>query len=383
MPEIEIKFSSEQVPIGSYRLLELPPDLSKLVESSVDDLKFVLTRLTIKGGPEDDAVLCTSDRTYNIRSVTLSNSVFVVCPSPDVGASDKQVVIQDSLNELLELVPAVPKLHRMNVLLKEHEWEEGHEEDDESFSKAKRKRFTLDDARTAFQTSERELAQALKEKHILIIDGALRPLSPSYLHKILELLLMHLVSLSQTHDAASVVELSRSLEYEHEVRREVVLQVMRWFGEVDTANELWKVDVEKVVRQVGLGILRQRKARAMRFQSDPISEDDFMAKWNTVVGDTFASHTSLKLLTGNYLCAPSPFSSSTILSYFPCAELPTDPPMRFADLFLTRARWKAEDIGPYLSDITVDTKELDKLLLKYARALTDKDGLSYTARVVR
>jgi sister chromatid cohesion protein DCC1 len=67
--------------------------------------------------------------------VTLSNSVFVVCPSPDVGASDKQVVIQDSLNELLELVPAVPKLHRMNVLLKEHEWEEGHEEDDESFSK--------------------------------------------------------------------------------------------------------------------------------------------------------------------------------------------------------------------------------------------------------
>jgi hypothetical protein len=34
-------------------------------------------------------------------------------------------VIQDSLNELLELVPAVSKLHRMNVLLKEHEWEVG------------------------------------------------------------------------------------------------------------------------------------------------------------------------------------------------------------------------------------------------------------------
>jgi len=44
MPEIEIKFSPEQVPIGSYRLLELPPDLCKLIESSVDDLKFVLTR---------------------------------------------------------------------------------------------------------------------------------------------------------------------------------------------------------------------------------------------------------------------------------------------------------------------------------------------------
>jgi sister chromatid cohesion protein DCC1 len=68
------------------------------------------------------------------------------------------------------------------------------------------------------------------------------------------------------------------------------------------------------------------------------------------------------------------------LSYFPCSELPIDPAMRFADLFLTRARWKAEDIAPYLSDIAVDKKDLDKLILKYARALTDKDGLWYTAR---
>jgi sister chromatid cohesion protein DCC1 len=88
----------------------------------------------IKGGPEDDAVLCTLDRTYNIRSVTLSNSVLVVSPVPHIDGGEDQVVIQDSLNELLELVPAVPKLHRMNVMLQEHEWEEGHEdEEDECF----------------------------------------------------------------------------------------------------------------------------------------------------------------------------------------------------------------------------------------------------------
>ncbi len=90
--------------------------------------------LMMKGVPEDDAVLCTSDKTYNIRSVALSNSVLVVSPGPHIDGSEDQVVIQDSLNELLELVPAVPKLHRMNALLKEHEWEEGQEEEeDESF----------------------------------------------------------------------------------------------------------------------------------------------------------------------------------------------------------------------------------------------------------
>jgi hypothetical protein len=36
---------------------------------------------------------------------------------------------------------------------------------------------------------------------------------------------------------------------------------MGWFGQVDDADERWKmnVNVEKVVRQVGLGILRQYK----------------------------------------------------------------------------------------------------------------------------
>jgi sister chromatid cohesion protein DCC1 len=76
---------------------------------------------------------------------------------------------------------------------------------------------------------------------------------------------MHLVSLSQPHDAASVLELSLSLEYEHEIRREVTLQVMRWFGEVDAADMLWKMDIEKVVRQVGLGILRQHKVRVCAY----------------------------------------------------------------------------------------------------------------------
>ena len=136
-------------------------------------------------------------------------------------------------------------------------------------------------------------------------------------------------------------------------------------------------------------------------QNDPVPEDEFMAKWNTAVGDTFASSVSLQLLTvsttifghcssvvhilstcqGNYLCESSPFSSSTVLSYFPCAELPVDPAARFSDLFLTRPRWKSDDIVPFLSDIAVDRKDRDKLLLRYARALTDNDGLWYTARV--
>lgn len=76
-------------------------------------------------------MLCTSDRTYDIRSVILSNNILVVCPPRDADGNSNKVVIQDSLNELLELVPTVPRLHRLNTLLKEHEWDEGHEEEDD------------------------------------------------------------------------------------------------------------------------------------------------------------------------------------------------------------------------------------------------------------
>ena len=39
-------------------------------------------------------------------------------------------------------------------------------------------------------------------------------------------------------------------------------------------------------------------------QSDPISEDEFMTKWDTGVGDTFISNTSLKATHSVYVSPP-------------------------------------------------------------------------------
>jgi sister chromatid cohesion protein DCC1 len=91
---------------------------------------------TIKGQPTEDAVLCTSDKTYSLRSVVLSNSILVVTPpigaSTDVDDSEitEDVVIRDQISEVLELVPSVPKLHKLGLLLKGMEYEEGREDED-------------------------------------------------------------------------------------------------------------------------------------------------------------------------------------------------------------------------------------------------------------
>ena len=85
-------------------------------------------------------MLCTADKTYTVRSVVLSNSVLVVTPDPttpnedeDAGDSEdsvQEVFIRDQLHEVVELVPCVPRLHKLNGLLRGREYDEGHDDED-------------------------------------------------------------------------------------------------------------------------------------------------------------------------------------------------------------------------------------------------------------
>jgi hypothetical protein len=67
------------------------------------------------------------------------------------------------------------------------------------------------------------------------------------------------VSLGSDASAAPLEDLVASLQDEHDVRREVCEQVVRWYGTVDEASHTWKVDIESVVRQIGLGVLRTQR----------------------------------------------------------------------------------------------------------------------------
>lgn len=325
-------------------------------------------------------MLCTADKTYTIRSVVLSNSVLVATPDSSTksqGDADA-VVIRDQLKEILELAPSLPRLRRLDALLKDAEYNEGHEDEDgrmsedEDSAPTKRQKVTYAEARETLQASDIELDRGLRDRRVLILGGYLRRLAPSYLTTILELLLTNLVSLSLSHEAASVVELCSALDG-HDVSRDVCRQVMAWFGEV--ADGKWKVNVAAAVKEVGLGILRA-------YKDDPIAQSELLAKWCSTVGDTFESTVSLDLLAGNYLVQTDTLKDPpvTALAYFPSSQLPVDPAARFTDLFLTRPRWKADEIVPFLADIVVDSKERDKLLLKYTRTITNTEGIWYTAR---
>ncbi|KAF5321094.1 hypothetical protein D9619_000774 [Psilocybe cf. subviscida] len=395
MPDYELNFSPLSfAEAGSYKLIELTPDLTTLIETAIkndDDLESVpkpsfdasntnsqfepiFSRLTIKGEPNEDAVLCTAEKTFIMRSVSLSNSVLVVTPVPDERAAafaPDVLIIRDQLHEVIELTPAVAKLHKLSALIRERQYDEGAEDEGEGEADDG-PRFMYEDARQQIQASDAELDKGLKDRRILIINRELRPIAPAYLTRLLELIINLLVSLSMKHDAVQVEPLTTALADEHDVSRAVSTQVMQWFGELKDGR--WKMDVPAVVREVGLGILRNHRR-------DPIEKDALVSKWKEQVGDTFESSVSLDSLAGNYLEAEPVYTGDPVtITYFPSSILPVDPAARFSELFAAQKKWRAEEVSPFLSDIAVNNKERDKLLLKYCRTVTEPQGVRYTAR---
>lgn len=126
MPSFNISFAADAQGEGSssaYRLLELPPDLVK----SFEDGSLQPGSLTIKGRGDDDAVFCTPESTYAIRSIAVSNTLAIMTSGSaedDMNAADASptthptLVIQDQLHEILELIPTIPRLERLEALLR-------------------------------------------------------------------------------------------------------------------------------------------------------------------------------------------------------------------------------------------------------------------------
>lgn len=148
MHEYDLDFSPlSSDEYGTYKLIELTPDLTSSIEGALRDnngfrsqsafsfsTKFsVFFRLTIKGHSNDNAVLCTTNRTFAMRSIVLSNTVLVVTPVPDEHVdnfADNVVVIRDQLNEIIELIPIFPRLHGLFTLIRDQQYDEGDDDDE-------------------------------------------------------------------------------------------------------------------------------------------------------------------------------------------------------------------------------------------------------------
>lgn len=101
----------------------------------------------------------------------------------------------------------------------------------------------------------------------------------SYLSSVLELILNTMVASSLPLDAASVADITETLESDHDISSEVTQQVMSWFGKITRSSStetVWDANVENIVRQLGIGLLSGYRVRFARFIVSSLSS--FLSK---------------------------------------------------------------------------------------------------------
>ncbi|RDA94751.1 hypothetical protein CP533_6737 [Ophiocordyceps camponoti-saundersi (nom. inval.)] len=92
MPTISIPLNHNP-PTTNYRLLEIPPEVESLLESSTTPA------LTLDDAPDSaSAVLRTPDRTYALRQKNTSNALLILSPSSEAG-----IAVVATLHEIVEL----------------------------------------------------------------------------------------------------------------------------------------------------------------------------------------------------------------------------------------------------------------------------------------
>ncbi|KAL7423046.1 Ctf8p and Ctf18p associating protein [Cryptotrichosporon argae] len=389
----------------AYQLLELPAEILKRVEGASAPLP-----LTIKGRPNDDAVLCTPDTTFLLRTVSISNSLLVLRPpalSPDAveasGSSPSSSTrptfeIRDTKHEVLECVPQAANVERVRMLLRDSAWGglgagTGTGAGDDGvgaggvLGKRKRetgKRYTRQMLESVIQASEKELSAGLRERNVVEVDGHMLLLPSIQLQPLLTIILTVLavygtpdLAADPPTSTAPTAEVLRELA-EHDVTGNLaagVLELFGSFGRSDAGGQTWTCDLQRTVKYTGLGLLEGLHGR-------PTPVETFERAWRAQCSES-AALASLSLLAGEHLVQPGPAAASPPqLVPFPAAKLPLHPSTRFADLFLTRARWRPDDIAPFLAGLVRDgdTKERDKLVAKFVRIVKEKDGVWWYPR---
>ncbi|KAL6498883.1 hypothetical protein OROHE_026483 [Orobanche hederae] len=347
----------------SYDSLIGPGDDLMLLELDEKLLPEVLheSRVTLRGQPDEEAVLCTSSKTYAVKFVGTSNSVFLIPPSDTVSEfSDKKddggMVVASVIKVAqgcMELVEVAPKLDRLKFLLSQNPY--GYSEQSEmDFSDARDRTkiglYRWHDLVDRLQASDEEIKLGLRSLSAVEIDGYWRILDDKYMNGILNMLLHNAILNDWSVSALNEDDVLGMLEADGYPRTIAKHCLQICCSEVDGK---WKLDERRVYVHLAREILKEGKVKM----------EIFMEKWMRKFPD--GMNASFDVLEGEVLTEK--LGVETWVHLFSVCSLPSTPAERFAILFQERPKWEWKDLQPYVRDLRVPGLSSEGLLLKYTR----------------
>ncbi|KAG2544580.1 sister chromatid cohesion protein DCC1-like [Panicum virgatum] len=343
-----------------------PHDDLVFLEAADDLLPDLLQgRVTVRGRPDEEAVLCTPSATYSMKFVGTSNSVFLIPPGEpsapclrpdntngDASAADAVAAAIKLAPGNIELVRTAPRLDKLRSLLRERPYI--LDEDLGDGFQHKKGLYTWQDLCKLIQASDGELLDGLNTLSAVEIDGFWRTVDANSVNTILDMILHNSVlhdwplNAVPENDVLSVME---SDGFTHKI----VTHCLNRFGTKveQEARSFWSLDEKRVCLQFARRVLGAGKMKLA----------NFMDKWERSVPSGMC--VDLQMLEGEVLC--DKLGAETWVRAFSVADLPLTPADRFAALFSERLKWEWKDLQPYIRDLRVPGVSSEGLLIKYTR----------------
>ncbi|EZA51097.1 Sister chromatid cohesion protein DCC1 [Ooceraea biroi] len=359
--------------------------LYPMQEDKVDDLillevdKHILKALSegdtvsFRGNKHDDAMLCTKDRTYEVKEAEISNSWLLV---PNLKLS-KTTRTEDAIertterrdikkifNSYYEVKETKPNLANLSTILGSSSFNGLEYESMIDPSTL----YTWERLQGELQASDCELKRALTDFLIADIDGYLRRISFDVEARSLNLMLDYFGEQSwqiDEVDKESTYECLKELIYEP-----VFNSIFESYAEVNTnvkddGSPLYKYNEEKCCAMI---------AKILLAASPTTEYKEFMETWN--IGTPEKMQPKEEYLCGLALVTYNASKMQKEVISCPEVDLPNNIHDRLNELFQIKAKWTAEEITPYIVRFTKDTMNANALLTKYTRCST-KNGIKY------
>ncbi|KAF2069491.1 hypothetical protein CYY_009189 [Polysphondylium violaceum] len=351
-----IEFSNDY-PNQSYYLLEVTNEI-------VDEIKKEnKSNLVIKGLPNEDAVLCTKDKTFIIKGAQTSNAILLVSKNNDK--------VSTLFQQHLELIETKPRLNSLHTLVESKSLKSNleYEEQLESNSLGLSMNEILDNT----QASENEtLSYLSKINSFTLSNGNIIKLSDEYKMRIIDLIIAEITINSWSLEKVPIKDCIENLK--SQVPKEILLQCINIYSlKADQSTTTEKEQEEDYFKfNTNLLCIDRAKQLLLLSSKGDWQYETFMENWKDSL--SFDLKPTFDILRGLAIINVNKGSTQRFVKYIDQSTLSLLPKNRFKELFQLSSRWTIDTIEPYINTIIPPKTSLEQFILTYSRAISSPNG---------
>ncbi|KAF5094225.1 hypothetical protein D0Z00_003641 [Geotrichum galactomycetum] len=358
---------------SKYKLLELDPELLEYLTTSERP------QLILKG-PRNDSklVLCTDTKTFKVREIQHSNSLFVMRSGANdcrllsnVPSSWETIDITGSTDHCDDAFRNVPVYYgATGTNLQQHDVKPTAK----ALGKPKLERKrpeTLAALKLRVPVSEAQFAKLWVDRvGVELTDGRLYTLSDDVVHDVLrDILVVVMKDIKSVDPALVFAQLADADGGSYEEPEAVVETVIKKFA-VNSAVP-YELAGERIVQWLGLYTLKSH-------DGEELAIDTFVDLWTAAVPvpvERLGSQLDLALLDGHFVKI-----TPTRLTHLARSTLSAHPETRFRQLLDLKPTWELAEIAPFVDDLRSRTLTLERFVMKFAKKKTAGSRVYVTSR---